>query len=275
MTRIDVVRTIVRQGVSSIAAALKAIPGIRNPSIWFVSYADSVFEKSRRRIRDEALAFAQFDHVRVWERDDVRQDLEKYRAFSHPRGGGYWLWKPYVIRRTLELMNDNDFLFYLDAGCTIHGSPAQKARFDGYVRALVGTPVLVCETRFQAKIGPTPRYLMGQWTKRDVIEGMRGEDFRNMVQICSGFLALRKCRVSVQLIDDWFNFSTANDSHFLDDSPSRLPEYEEFIEHRHDQSILNLLARNGNHQPLTDQILIYQRSEADADRHPFWAERRR
>ena len=46
---------------------------------------------------------------------------EKFRhthstIFTKRRGGGYWLWNPYIILKTLiERMSDNDLLMYQDA----------------------------------------------------------------------------------------------------------------------------------------------------------------
>jgi hypothetical protein len=36
------------------------------------------------------------------------------------RGGGYWIWKPYIIKKHLDKINDNDILIYMDAGCSIN-----------------------------------------------------------------------------------------------------------------------------------------------------------
>ena len=32
------------------------------------------------------------------------------------RGAGYWIWKSYIIRKTLEEINDGDILIYADGG---------------------------------------------------------------------------------------------------------------------------------------------------------------
>ena len=42
-------------------------------------------------------------------------------------------------------------------------------------------------------------------------------------------------------MSEWIDIGMMNDYHFIDDSPSVAEEYPEFIEHRHDQSILDLL----------------------------------
>ena len=53
----------------------------------------------------------------LFSKGDIDEDfLEKNKnIFSHSKGGGYWLWKPYIINETLKKINDNDVLFYLDS----------------------------------------------------------------------------------------------------------------------------------------------------------------
>ena len=33
------------------------------------------------------------------------------------RGFGYWLWKPYLIKKNMDAMEDGDILLYSDSGC--------------------------------------------------------------------------------------------------------------------------------------------------------------
>jgi hypothetical protein len=35
--------------------------------------------------------------------------------FNLRKGGGYWLWKPYIINMFLKLIQDGDIVFYLDS----------------------------------------------------------------------------------------------------------------------------------------------------------------
>ena len=36
---------------------------------------------------------------------------------KHKKGHGYYIWKPYLIQKTMNKMNDGDILLYSDAGC--------------------------------------------------------------------------------------------------------------------------------------------------------------
>ena len=49
------------------------------------------------------------------------------------RGYGYWIWKPYIIQKTLQNMNENDILIYADAGCHLNFfMPSNNYVFNSY-----------------------------------------------------------------------------------------------------------------------------------------------
>ena len=52
------------------------------------------------------------------------------------RGGGYWIWKPYIISKMLEQINENDILVYIDAGCHINITKESKQRFNEYINMI-------------------------------------------------------------------------------------------------------------------------------------------
>jgi hypothetical protein len=65
-----------------------------------------------------------FDQIYLFTIDDLIADKQFWQTHSefiskNNRGYGYWLWKPYIIKKTLESLSDGDILLYLDAGCEI------------------------------------------------------------------------------------------------------------------------------------------------------------
>ena len=61
---------------------------------------------------------------------------------EEPRGGGYWVWKPLIVREALCGLEDGDVLLYCDAGCTLHGGELAANEFAHKVRALhEGAPI--------------------------------------------------------------------------------------------------------------------------------------
>ena len=71
------------------------------------------------------------------------------------------------------------------------------------------------------------------------------ESFANSNQIWSGFLLLRKSFNSLRFIGEWLTYN--QDDRIVTDSKSLFgPENNEFIENRHDQTVLSLLFKKWN-----------------------------
>ena len=53
----------------------------------------------------------------VFNKRDIEPEfiINNQKCLNKTRGGGYWLWKPYIINETLNKIKDGDLLFYLDA----------------------------------------------------------------------------------------------------------------------------------------------------------------
>lgn len=162
---------------------------------------------------------------------------------SHSRGHGYWLWKPYLILKTLREMKDGDVLVYADAGCVLN--PSGRQRLHDYVDMArnSSTGILCFELRDQ---------LERQWTKGDVFERAKytGYDTR---QICATASVWYNCHQSRELAEGWLLACADENYHFLDDSPSRTPNQPGFIEHRHDQSIFSILMKQAGSAFLADE----------------------
>lgn len=61
---------------------------------------------------------AGFDTCKTFIMDDLDPEFRRNHSeiLTQKRGAGYWLWKPYVIYRSLLSMREGDILMYADAG---------------------------------------------------------------------------------------------------------------------------------------------------------------
>ena len=91
----------------------------------FVTFAshDNYIEAGERLI-NQANNLQIFDNIKLFNFDNLKDDdlfWKQHKDFikNNPRGFGYWIWKPYILMKTIEQMKDNDILLYLDAGCEI------------------------------------------------------------------------------------------------------------------------------------------------------------
>jgi len=224
---------------------------------------------------DQATRTGVFDAVHGFTDLDLKDDpafWPQHGAFlaSHPRGYGHWLWKPYLIQRTLATLQDEDILVYLDAGCTINLDGA--ARLAEYLAMVRTNPFGLLA--FQLK-GCTER----QYTKRAVLDAMGLPDHRRDTdQYLGGILLMRRTSHTLQFVRNWFEMGTAFSYGWIDDG--RGPDEDpRFRDHRHDQSLYSVLiktyAANPDAPPvctLPDETYFFPDWNTGRA-YPFWATR--
>lgn len=168
---------------------------------------------------------------------DPEFTVQNHRILSIPKGGGYWLWKPYLINSILAATNA-EFVIYCDSGSTLiqplwtaidimRASDASVLAFD-----------LTCHNAFEY-----------QWTKGQLLREMKATDsvFSHSGQIATSAFVLRVDAFSKKLVHDWLKLM--QNPVFPADVPSADGEgdFPGFIEHRHDQSIYSLLVKKMNY----------------------------
>jgi len=170
---------------------------------------------------------------------------------NNRRGFGYWLWKPYIIKKNMEEMNDGDILLYLDCGCEIHNKCREellKCIEAVKIDKIVGTTVSVQKEK--------------DWCKMDLIERlvMTHHDSINDLQRQAGANLFLICPETRTFVNAWYELCC--DYHNIDDSPSIVQNSPTFCEHRHDQSIFSLLTKKYNlySNKRLDNAIYYSRN---------------
>lgn len=206
------------------------------------------------RIKNEVKQTNVFDEIISFTDEDLKKDhefWEKHGNFieNNNRGYGYWLWKPYLIMKTMENMNDNDILFYIDSGCEI--TEYNQNEYDilqKMIRNCNNYDLLYTLTCCDEKM----------YTKMDLFKYMNLIDDKVMNSIMrqATIVIIKKNDITVDFIKDWYRI--ACNYHMIDDSPSILPNDSSFIEHRHDQSVFSLLLNTSKYNKLnTENNIIY------------------
>jgi hypothetical protein len=202
----------------------------------FVTFADGNVFKSER-LQNEILQTRFFDAIHAYSATSLGADF--YETFSahvrHPRGFGYWCWKPYVIQKVLYGLNDGDLLVYADSGCTVCQNASQV--LDRILLQLLKSKDAIVVAHNKECDNP-----IVEWTKADLLDHfgyLQNRDVLNSRQWEAGRLAMIKSAPILDLMNRWCDL--ASNLHLIDDSPSEFLEHAEFREHRHDQSILSLL----------------------------------
>lgn len=238
--------------------------------IYFVTFSNAHYARARQRIAHEARALGRFDHILPLGENDLEGSyLSRYGSFiqENPRGYGYWIWKSYCIKTVLDRLSIDDILVYADAGCAINYS--NKSRFDEYVEYVKESELgIVC-----FKNG----YIEKNWVKGDLIDfmGCRGRrDILESEQIMGGILIIQKNPKSSLVINQWYE-SVHENLRLVDDTPSKSPNEEGFIEHRHDQSFLSLILKmTGGAKVLPSTDVEVPVKDRKGGWMPYWKYRR-
>ena len=190
-----------------------------------------------RRLTTQATDLRVFDRVIGFTDSDLKADQEfwtKHGQFiqANKRGYGYWIWKSYLIEKTMKTLADGDILLYLDAGCEF----APECRYE--------MKRLIQLVKKENIVGTYTGCLEGDWTKMDLLSEMKMTEVGTTRQRGAGAVLLCVNSKTRNLVSEWYRL--ANNYHFIDDTPSNLDNLPTFKEHRHDQSIYSLLTKKHN-----------------------------
>jgi hypothetical protein len=90
---------------------------------YFINYASNGFLNSQI----EGIRTAKLLGFETYAYSESNIDLEfkskNKNIIEKKRGGGYWIWKPYIILDMLNKINDSDYLIYMDSGANLIGNP--------------------------------------------------------------------------------------------------------------------------------------------------------
>lgn len=202
--------------------------------ILLINYADGSFKSSQKLNSKTAKNVGLFDKVISYTSSDIEPGFfnKNKKILSQKRGNGYWLWKPYFIKKSLELLNPGDFLFYCDSGSF-------------FINPL--TPLVDIVRNNEQDILPFELFdkIEKVWTKRDTFMLMDCDSprFTDTNQRLGGFILMRKSKFTMDFSEEYLNY--AQDERIIADLENRCgyPDYPEFKGHRHDQSIFSLLTK--------------------------------
>jgi len=199
-----------------------------------ICYANNRYLNSQIECSESALKNG-FDESIRYSINDIDSDFLQSNSytFMQKRGAGYWLWKPYLILKTLLTLNEEDWLFYSDSGLIFVKNVweyidkiEEKLKISEKVSSFAH-----CNTN-------------NFWTKRDtfILMNCDEEKYTQGLHRTASFFLCKKNSYSVNFVKEWIKY--AKDPRILTDLPNTqgMPNYPEFRDHRHDQSIMSLLA---------------------------------
>lgn len=232
----------------------------RDRKIYLCSFANLDLSPSALRLKKQTESFNIFDKILIYNECNLPYD-EKFEKLLRgklvsSRGFGYWCWKPFIILKTLESMDNNDILFYIDIGCYLNKEAINK--FYEYLDIVIDNGNLCFELPYIEKI----------WTKSDLFNYfnvLNDKNITDSTQRAATSFFLLKNEINIEIVNEWLQVFYDNFS-LTDDTPSKINNDAAFKEHRHDQSIFSILSKIHNFYTIKSEIDFY-----DNKYYPIWA----
>ena len=197
-----------------------------------ISFGNEKYYKSLDLLAKTSLEVGKTDEVICYKQEDLK-DTDFWRKNGYilmqPRGAGYWIWKPHLILKTFETLNEGDVVLYTDAGISVIGNlnPLFEITHDSskYGRML-----------FQLPGG----HVNKTWTKRDCFILMGCDEKKYWEgHLTNGAISLwKKTPENIEYLKEYLRY--LRDPRIVTDEPSMMgPNLIGFKDHRHDQSVLS------------------------------------
>lgn len=232
--------------------------------IHLISYGNEKYDFQREFFKRNAIASGFFDTVNVFSAEDLEEEFTRVYAeiLSVRRGAGYWIWKPFLVKKVLSELPEGDLLIYCDAGCMINRR-AQE-RFDAYIS-------LVIESETDSLGFELSHEELG-YTKAEVFDYFdTSASLRHSKQLIGGILFLQKSDRSMALVNTWNEVLRQQPELFTDDLRMEI-QHPEFNGHRHDQSIFSIIRKMYGTEIIADET-YFEDFVREGQDFPIWATR--
>lgn len=231
--------------------------------IYFFSFGDSKYKNTLCRIKREAIRSNFFDKVITYTDKDLPKEINEY-CTNNPTGYGYWIWKPYLTKKLLDQVKENDIICYCDAGC--HINKKGNNRFFEYIKMINESDI--------GNISFQMERLEKIWTKVDVFNYFNAYNLRDTGQIAATVFMLKKNNHNLFITNLWKEASF-NNRDLIDNKPSVIANDIHFKTHRNDQSIFSIIRKQYGTILLPDETWKVSANNQWDENYPLQARRLR
>ena len=220
----------------------------------FVTYGDRSFNIQKKRIIYQANQLNFFDEIHVFSQKDISKEFKlKFKnVFSDELGGGYWIWKIYILDLMLKKTKENDIFLYLDAGSTIN-IKARK-RMNEYFEILHESD----KSFLRFSIDKKEKY----WTSKEVFNYFDlniNSNFGESDQLAGGIIFVKNNATSKNFVKEFYDLLDYDEK--LITNFYNKNQIKGFNSPRHDQSIFSILGKKYESIILSDET--YFKNNAD------------
>lgn len=210
--------------------------------LYVINYANKKYRRAQKLNSKTAKKYGKANKVIEYGQADIDDKFynKNKKIFSYTKGNGYWLWKSYIVKKTLDKINYNDYLMYCDSG----------AYFINDINLLIENMKRDNQDLMCFELDNIEK----NWSKRDafILLGCDKEKYYNSNQIMATTFIIKKTKYTIKFVEEWIKY--AQDERIITDIANQLGKgnYDGFKENRHDQTIFSLLCKKYGYIPYRD-----------------------
>lgn len=199
-----------------------------------INYANESFQKAQKLNLETALQWGA-DKVIGYTPEDMDEEFrEKNKEIlSAKKGNGYYLWKPYFLNKAYQELKDGDYLIYTDAG-SVYVNKIQYL-IDCMEREKVDLMAFSLELEMSER----------KYSKRDAFILMEcdSKEYTDTPQSTATYVVMKQSPFVEEFLKEDLEY--AQDPRIIteQDNTQGLPNYDDFIAHRHDQTVWSLMVK--------------------------------
>lgn len=206
---------------------------------YFLVYNDPKFKSFIDKLTNSVKIHGNDFEIITFNKSDIDNEfiIKNEKILKCGRGGGYWLWKPYIISQTLKKINEGDIVFYLDSKYYFIEDFTNL-----YQDYMDKNDILVWKNKPNE-----PVWYMKNWCKMETIikYDLFEKVFNDNAEDCwGGALIVKNNEKGIKYIQEWLDMCCNYED--ITDSPSKIKNNPLFREHRHDQSLLSIVLHKYN-----------------------------
>jgi hypothetical protein len=203
-----------------------------------ISFATSnKWYRSQQQLNESAVKYG-FTHYLSFNPKNIDTEFVKRHESlfnNNTRGYGFWMWKAAIIKQTFDLADKGDIIAYVDSGNTIVNN------LSFVFEECLKNDIVLFDNRDGNPQGQIHTNRL--WTKRDtfVLMDLDKPEYYDTYQVDGAYQFYKKCNRTITFINKYLQY--CENENIITDLPNitkqNLPEFKD---HRHDQSILSLMA---------------------------------
>ena len=217
----------------------------------FVSFGagSQDYQSAAHRIKKDAHSLDWFDEILVFtdrnSPDHCKQIFDQTPKYRNYKGFGWWTWKPLILLDVFGRLSEGDVICYADVVCQF--SPSGRIAYDKYVDAA---------RSYGNVFFAQKRFLEFQYTKAAVFKRLGVELTTTYIthtpQVWAGYNFWKVDSLNRKLLEEWRDLCFEGNFNLVDETCSEGIIPNEFRAHRHDQSLLSILAKQRSLQVVYD-----------------------